>query len=536
VYLGRNLTSERRYSKSRVRITTTIVAMAGVVALALSGCTSSADSHDEKPIESLRIPITGEKLKSFYDQDVQWSKCGPSFKCSQITAPLDWSHPSGKSIHLAMVEHVPSAKAIGTLFVNPGGPGGSGIEMVGAGVDYAVDPAVAKKYNVIGFDPRGVGYSSAVKCGGAAQLDKYLYGTVPGAIGSKKWIAGQKAKSKAFASECKKSTGALLGQIDTISAARDLDLMRAVVGSKKLDYLGYSYGTYLGTVYAGLFPKNVGRLVFDGPDDPWYQGKSGGESSNVSQAVGFEGDLTSYLKSCLAGESKATGSAACPFSGTLKEAKTAVSRMLASASVNPIKAPDGRDLNGSTLSTAIIEAMYDTSSWPELTTAFTQLKAGTTTGAFALADDYNARSSKGKYYDNLAQASLAIGCLESGSDIDLTYDAKELKQLRKKAPVLGPYFAYGDLACAGWPYGPSTFPKPIHATGAAPILLVGTTGDPATPYPGAKALTKQLTDSVLVTYHGEGHTAYNANHSCVNSAVDAYLTDGTVPKQAVDCR
>jgi pimeloyl-ACP methyl ester carboxylesterase len=513
------------------------LATVGVLALFLSGCTAGSGKQSaEVPISSLRLPTTSSKIQSYYTQSIHWSSCGKGYRCTSISAPLDWSKPSGKSIHLALLEHRATGKRLGSLLVNPGGPGGSGVEMVAEGVDNAVDSTLAEHYDIVGFDPRGVGYSSAVKCGGAEELDKYLYDTVNGTVGSKAWIAGQKAKSTSFAKACKKSTGPLLGQIDTISAARDMDMMRAALGDKKLNYLGYSYGTYLGTVYAGLFPDKVGRMVFDGPDDPWYQGKSGNESGNVSQAVGFEDDLTAYLKSCLKGQAKALGEAGCPFTGGVADATADIQHSLAAAATHPIKYTDGRSLNASTLALGITFAMYDTSYWPYLTTAFNDLKKGDAKGAFFLADAYNNRSSKGKYYDNTAEANQAIGCLEGGSSYDLKADAKELTQLRKKAPILGPYFAYSDLICAGWPYGPTAFPEPIKSTGASKIVLVGTTGDPATPYPGAKALAHQLGGSVLVTYHGEGHTAYNAGHACVNTAVDDYLVDGKLPARGLSCR
>jgi pimeloyl-ACP methyl ester carboxylesterase len=514
------------------------VAVIAAVSLALTGCSALASLTDggngndgqTVPIAQLRVPMTSA-LRSYYEQKIDWQSCGKPYECAYIQAPLDWSDPGGRSIHLALIKHPASGKRVGALLVNPGGPGASGTEMVGDGWENAVDSAVSKRYDVIGFDPPGVGESSAVKCGGAKGLDAYLYGTVPGTIGSASWIEADKAKSVAFAQACKRDTGALLAHVDTITAAHDLDLIRATLGEKKLDYLGYSYGTYLGTVYAGLYPENVGRMVFDGPDDPWY-GSGGGSDS---QAAGFDDDLDVYLKSCLRNDKEAVGTRVCPFTGSFADASHTVEHELAAAGEHPIDNSDGRKLNAATLATAISQAMYDTSSWPELTDMFTQVAERKSTVAFELADEYNDRNSNGTYQDNLNEASQAIDCLEDGSSIDLRYDATELSQLRKSAPILGQYQSYSDLICAGWPYGPTPFPDPIHASGAAPIVLVGTTGDPATPYSGAVALAKQLDSAHLVTFHGEGHTAYDEGNACVDNAVDGYLIDGTVPAKGLQC-
>jgi pimeloyl-ACP methyl ester carboxylesterase len=330
-----------------------------------------------------------------------------------------------------------------------------------------------------------------------------------------------------------KNTGPLIAHVDTINAAHDLDVVRAALGEKKLNYLGYSYGTYLGTVYAGLYPANVGRMVFDGPDNPWADDGNG--PTDDSQAIAFDDDLVAFLTSCLAGSVKATGHIPCAFSGSLASTKMLVETLLSSADRHPIPNSDGRVLDGATLATGISDALYDTSEWPDLNKAFTQVIAGKATEAFVLADEYNDRDSDGSYYDNSTAAFDAITCLEGGHSVDLASDASELKYLKKYAPMLGPYNAYGDLACSGWTFGPSVFPQPIHAAGSGPILMVATTGDPATPYGEAKQLAKQLVTSHLITYHGEGHTAYDEGHPCVDKAVDDYLLNGIVPASDPQC-
>ena len=470
-------------------------------------------------------------LEAKFTQSIDWQKCATGYRCASVDAPLDWSDSNSKSIHLALFEHVTTGTSEGTLLFNPGGPGESAVDYLEYGVTGVVSKAVAAKYDVVAFDPPGVGYSTAVKCYDAKGTDSYLYGILPGKVGSSEWLAADRKVAKAFGTACKKNTGDLLGHVDTTSAARDMDLVRADLGSKKLNYLGYSYGTYLGTVYAGLYPKNVGRFVFDGADDPWVDQKN----TDVVQIKGFEGDLKAYMAACLAGKKEALDGAACPFTGTVSDGMSQVSALLTGVDEHPLAAKDGRLLGSSTLSTGIIESLYSTTLWPTLTKAMTQAKAGNPTTAFALADQYNDRKAKGTYEDNATEAFIAVGCLEGATGDSLKSMRKEATRLTKAAPVLGKYQAYSEISCAEWPVKSEPFPAEVHANGAAPILIVGTTGDPATPYSEATALAKQLSSGHLVTYHGEGHTAYNQGHSCVDDAVDAYLLRGVVPTKDPQC-
>jgi pimeloyl-ACP methyl ester carboxylesterase len=473
-------------------------------------------------------------LKSaYYEQTIEWQTCDTHLQCGHVDVPLDWQHIDSRSVHIALIRHRATGSRLGSLLVDPGGPGESGVELVDDGVGNVVDKTISAHYDVIGLDPRGVGYSTPIKCLTDKQQDTYLYAPTVGSVGSAAWIADQRKRARTFADSCVKNTGPLIAHVDTVNAAHDMDVVRAALGEKKLNYLGYSYGTYLGTVYAGLYPANVGRLVFDGPDNPWAS--SGGSGIDDSQAVGFDEELAVFLKTCLSGSVKATGKSACAFSGTLASTEKRVEALLASADKHPIPNSDGRVLDGATLATGISDALYTTSEWPDLNTAFRQVVAGKATEAFALADEYNDRDADGTYSDNSTAAFDAISCLEGGHSIDLAYDARELKKLKKDAPMMGQYNGYEDIPCSGWKFGPSVFPNPIHAATSGPILIVATTGDPATPYGEAKQLVKQLVTSHLVTYHGDGHTAYDLGHACVDKAVDDYLIHGIVPKTDPQC-
>lgn len=476
---------------------------------------------------------TPAELAASFTQKIEWEDCGDGFDCASIAAPVDWSDEDSDAISLALIKHPATGTRHGTLVVDPGGPGGSGVDMVGSGVENAVTDSVARHFDVIGFDPRGVGNSTPVRCGGATELDRYLYGIPPGQIGSNEWIKASRSAAKRFASECAEHTGRLLENVDTTSVARDLDLIRADLGEKKLDYLGYSWGTYLGTLYAGLFPQHVGRFVFDGADDPWFQSSGGGDTD---QAGGFDDALTTYLAACTAGEASAVGDGTCPFHFDAQTASGDVETMLATVQATPLAAKDGRRLGGFTLATAISEALYDTRSWPELTRAFAGVQKGDPKVAFELADEYNGRTDKGDYADNSTEVFDAVSCLESPGDDDVSSMRKDARALVDAAPVLGLYQAYSGILCAQWPTGVADFPAPVIAPGSGPILIVGTTGDPATPYADAVALSRQLANGHLLKYVGEGHTAYDLGHDCVDSRVDAFLLHGTIPAAAAACR
>ena len=515
----------------------------------LTGSTGAHSNRDDETGVGVTIAALRPKKTAaakYYGQRIDWKPCHKTLKCGSVRVPIDWQHVTGDSIDIALVVHPAAGVSLGDLLVNPGGPGGSGVGFVEGGVEDAVDSAAARRYDVVGFDPRGVGASAPVTCYDDAGTDRYNYSVDPGAIGSAKWIAAEEKKSKDLAKACAKNTGPVLGHIDSVNAATDMDVIRSALGQRKLNFLGYSYGTYLGTLYAGLFPNSVGRFVLDGADDPWgadYQPgnpSEGPESSDdfsvapsddsaVEQAQGFEDSFSSYLESCLANHPDTVGDHKCPFSGGLAGAQHHTERILASVNAHPIVAKDGRKLGGATLVTAIDDALYDPSDWPNLTRMFVQLGAGNAAQAFEFADEYNDRNPDGSYEDNNDFAHLAIGCVEGGSKVDLRYDRREAAELREVAPVLGIYSAYGDLVCSGWKFPEAPFPVTIHARGTGPIIVVGTTGDPATPYSDAKLLARQLDNGHLVTFHGDGHTAYDRGDSCIDHTIDGYLIDGTVP-------
>lgn len=506
------------------RVIVASVALAAM--LVLSGCVGShpaaAPSATSKP--------TGEQvaagLEPFYAQVLQWKSCeSGDFQCATAKAPLDWANPARASINLALIRTTASGTRLGSLLVNPGGPGASGYDFIKDSLTYAVDAKLRSSFDIVGFDPRGVNHSSAVKCyKDSANFDSFLFDITPGVIGSDQWLASSDASNAKFGQDCLKYTGDLLGFIDTNSAARDLDLLRATLGDKKLNYLGYSYGTLLGATYAELYPKNTGHLVLDGVVDP----ATTEFQVTETQAKGFESAMRAYLKDCLTGTK-------CPFTGSVEGSMTKVRSILDSLDRSPIRNTDGRELGSSTMFEAIILPLYSQSTWKYLNSLFTDVEQGHAAVAFQLADSYVGRNADGTFRDNSFEALIAVNCLDYKSTDTNANMRIEAAKLEAAAPTFGPEMAYGGTSCNNWPFKSTRERGPIAAKGSAPIVVVGTTNDPATPYVWAQNLAKELQHGYLVTHKGEGHTAYNKSNSCVNNAVDDYFISDTVPLTDPHC-
>ncbi|WP_344819901.1 alpha/beta hydrolase [Microbacterium soli] len=502
----------------------TALAGVAVASVALSGCLY-AQIPEPAPSETRSPDVTGvpAELLPYYSQQPAWTACGAGMDCTDITAPLDWDDPGNGDISLAIVRHRASGQAQGSLLVNPGGPGGSGYDFVADSLGFAVGAALIERFDVIGFDPRGVGRSTAVSCLDATSMDDYLYGVVDEPRNTPQWEAALTARDASFADACEANSHGILPYITTVNSARDMDLIRGVLGDRTLNYLGYSYGTFLGATYAKLYPERAQRLVLDGAIDPTVSGLEVG----VTQAAGFESALRAYLADCLTTRE-------CPFNGALDEALTDFRALLASVSRAPMRNGDGRMLTADTMVTGVIAALYSADSWPYLTQALTAVLQGDSSVMFALADSYNARNPDGGYADNSAEAFRAYNCMDYPvEDGQAELDAAQA-QLEAHAPTFAPYWQAPD-PCEVWPYPPVGVREAITAPGSGPIVVVGTTNDPATPYEWSASLADQLEDGVLVTRVGEGHTGYNKGSGCVDSAVEGFLIDGTVPQDGLRC-
>ncbi len=509
-------------------------AVAGIVvaAVMLSGCLyaaipspPAATRGPERPPVSDGAPAGFE---GFYAQTLDWSSCEGtdpgSYDCTTVTAPVDWADANAGTIGLALIRRAATdGKPIGSLLTNPGGPGASGYDLIADSASFAVGTALSDVYDVIGFDPRGVGRSTAVACLDGTAMDSYLYDIPADPRGSDGWRAELTTRNKEFVSACEANSGGILKDITTDNAARDLDLLRAVLGDDHLNYLGYSYGTFLGATYAKLFPARVGRLVLDGAIDPSVSGLE----VSTTQAVGFESALRAFMTDCVQGRG-------CPFSGTVDQAMADLATLLASVDAHPLKASDGRLLGADSLMTGIIAALYSQDSWTYLRQGLSDALSGDPEMAFRLADFYNGRTGPGQYQDNSAEAFRAYNCMDYPVDNSQADKDASDAVIAAQAPTIAPYWDGVDV-CESWPFPPTGVREKIAAEGAAPIVVVGTTNDPATPYAWSVSLADQLASGVLITREGEGHTGYNKGNTCVDRAVEAYLVDGTVPQDGLTC-
>lgn len=506
-----------------------LAAAAGLAAasVALSGCLYSVIPERAATSTASASPDTegvDAELLPFYSQELTWTACGATFDCTTVTAPLDWADPGAGDIDLSVIRHrATSGQAIGSLLTNPGGPGASGVGLIRDSLSFAVGEPLQQAYDVIGFDPRGVGESTAISCYDGADMDAYLFEIPQSPRGSQEWTAELQERNRAFGEACEANSAGILPYITTDNAARDMDLLRAVLGDTSLNYLGYSYGTFLGATYAKLFPERVGRLVLDGAIDPSVSGLD----VSTTQGFGFESALRAYMTDCLTDDE-------CPFRGTLDEAMADLGTLMASVDRTPLPNDDGRQLGADSLLTAIVAALYSQESWPFLTSALAGVAEGNPAIAFQLADFYYARTD-GVYDDNSTEAFRTYNCMDYPDDTTAEQEDAAEAELTARAPTVAPYWS-GPDPCDEWPYPPAGVRERITADGAAPIVVVGTTNDPATPYEWSVSLAEQLSSGVLVTRVGEGHTGYNKGNICVDSAVESYLLDGTVPQDGLECQ
>jgi pimeloyl-ACP methyl ester carboxylesterase len=497
------------------------------LAIVLASCSLLGGSNQGKGTATAKadpsiVASAPDELDSFYSQEVIWEPCEKDFQCAKVRVPLDYAKPDGETIQIAALKAAATGKKSGSLLVNPGGPGASGYDFVKDAAGTHFSQSVRASYDLVGFDPRGVERSAPVKCMTDAERDAArakIY-----ALNTDAGLAAALADNKAIGAQCAEQTGPALGHIDTVSSAKDLDILRAVVNDAKLNYLGYSYGTFLGSTYASLFPDNVGRMVLDGALDP----SMSNEELTSGQARAFEKAVRSYVADCLQKEG-------CPLGGNVDAGVQQIRDLINSVQATPRTAKDGRVVNGNMFVSGLITPLYNDESWPALTQALEAAMTGDVTLMLRLADLGADRSSNGTYTSNSTFAFNAINCLDYPMVSDTAGMRAEQQRLEQDSPTLGYFFAYGGTNCIDWPYRSVRTPAPVEYTGESPIVVVGTTGDPATPVDWAASLRKQLGNASLLTWRGEGHTAYGRSNSCIGDAVDRYLVDGTVPADHTVC-
>ncbi|GGX74832.1 proteinase [Streptomyces minutiscleroticus] len=474
---------------------------------------------------------TPSNLARYYGQRLSWHSCDvPGFECATMKAPLDYAEPGAGDIDLAVARKKATepSKRLGSLLVNPGGPGGSAIGYLQsyAGIGYPAE--VRARYDMVAVDPRGVAGSEPVECLDGRRMDAYTQtDTTPD---DERETEALVEAFRDFADSCARRSARLLGHVSTVEAARDMDVLRAALGDRRLTYVGASYGTFLGATYAGLYPRRVGRLVLDGAMDPSLSARR----MNEDQTAGFETAFRSFAKDCVRHSD-------CPLGGRRASPERVGGNLKAffrrlDASPLATDDPDGRELGEALATTGVIAAMYDESAWPRLREALASaLREQDGSGLLRLSDSYYERDAEGGYA-NLMFANAAVNCLDLPAAFSSPDEVRKgLPAFEKASPVFGRGLAWASLNCAYWPVKASGAPRRIKAAGAAPILVVGTTRDPATPYAWARSLAAQLGSATLLTYDGDGHTAYGRGSDCVDSTVDRYLLQGRIPAKDKRC-
>lgn len=455
-------------------------------------------------------PPAGTGIARYHEQPVNWTPCpgGNGAECASIAVPLDRTQPDGQAITLAMLK-VPASKEprLGTLFVNPGGPGEPGQDTA-----RSLRREGLEQYDIVGWDPRGTGASTPVNCA-TAKLDDYYAADQSPDDATERDAYLQANKDLGMA--CLQGSGDLLAHIGTDDTIADLDLMRELLGDEKLHFLGYSYGTDIGSAYAQTHPDRVGKLVLDSAVN------IAGETE-VVQASGFDRALGNFADWCVQQR--------CRLGVNRLQVVASVQKLVADLDQKPLRVGD-RTLTQSLGLTGVILPLYSKQMWPHLRAGVQAAREGDGSVLLQLADAYNGRLRDGSY-DSRMTAFAAIRCLDE-PDRGIAGADEVARRSVAKAPVFAPFFG-PDYACATWPVEPRPEQPPRTAPGAAPILVVGTTGDSATPYEYAVNMAEQLESGVLLTNNGEGHTAYGGNNACVNKAVVKYLT-GDAPTEDQTC-
>jgi pimeloyl-ACP methyl ester carboxylesterase len=504
-----------------------------IAVLLVAGCTGFPSNRDEPDepetpgtVEWRECPEVPQEVlgdlapASFIEELVAQVR----YECATVPVPQDWDNPEAPErfeIAVMRARSESQRDRIGSLLINPGGPGGSGVDTavyLSLPSEFGGLPAdVLRRFDVVGFDPRGVGRSSPVECYTDQDLDE-MFGAEPDPVEQAEFDA-QVADTRRLAETCADKYGEQLGYFSTRQTAHDMDALRQAVGDEQLTYLGFSYGTLLGAVYAQLYPQHIRAMVLDGAVDA----EQDTVESSESQAQGFERALDNFSTWCSQTPDE------CPLQ---PDARRAITEAIDDARRSPVPGGDGRDATAGWVFWAVVSTLYSQEAWPELGAAIDQLAGGDPSGVFELADAYAERDSNGEY-SNLFDANSAVNCADEDAQLSVPQVRDLQSEWRDQYPLFGAPLAMSVLTCAVWQSARDPYPTG-PAEGAPPIVVVGTLGDPATPYEHTARLAEMLGVGVVLTWEGEGHTAY-PGPPCIDEAVGAYLVDLEVPAEGTSC-
>lgn len=518
--LGRSATRGRR---SRLTALTAVIALA---VLSLAGTPATA-------IAAPAAPST----------QVHWSPCeGGGFECATVPVPLDYDEPSGASILLSLIRlrATDPHRRIGSLLVNPGGPGGSGVDLVLFGGPF-FPPEIRARFDLVGFDPRGIGRSTPVRCFGTPrQWGPAFWAELPLTPSAVEVVA---AADSYLADACQQRAGRIIDHMTTADVARDMDLLRAALGEERLNFLGFSYGSMLGTTYANLFPNRVRAVVIDGVLDPiaWTTGVPGQQdlpfSTRLRSDKGAQATLGEFFRLCdQAGPN-------CAFSGDSAARFAALRQRL-------LAGPILVELDGETfpftytdLIYSTLGALYSPFAWPFHAEFLALLEASASPAVLgaALAD---VRASLGYVnkrgfprYPNFLEGFPGVACSDSDNPDSHAAWFAAAEDAEARFGYFGRAWTWVSSICAVWPgVGADRYTGPWNAHTANPVLVVGNFFDPATRYEGAQTVAGLLPNSRLLSYAGWGHTVYWGVSSCVDAAVNAYLINGVLPAEGTVCQ
>lgn len=535
----------------RHRLHITAPATLAVAAMGLAGCASpstpspeSAQAHEAASQPPL-VEDAPAGFEAYYRQTVDWKTCDvtqvtqemmpepadlENYQCAKVEAPMNWADPTSEPIELGVARYIGDSHGTTNpppLFFNLGGPGGAAIDSLSGMVTNVLSQQVVDAFSVVALDPRGIGESTPIWCMTDEERDEDNALDVDTAeLSTEEAVAAYDEDMGTIGAQCLERNGDILGFVDSESATRDFDMVRALLGVETMDYLGFSYGTLLGALYADLFPTHVGRFVLDGVLDP---------ALNVNevaamQTAGMEQSLYHWIEECVSGGK-------CPLGDSLEAGKDTMTRFFEDVAAQPLATSDpDRHLTLGLARSAVIGSLYSTQTYPLLTEAMQQTLGGDGSMLLFLADYFNDRGADGVYQSNADDAFLAVNALDYEPVGTPEEWAESAARIAEEYPVLGGDFGFASAGLSAWPVQSAGTRRPIVAADAPEMLLIGTTHDPATPYEMALAAHDRMAHTVLLTVEGWNHAAYNANAgACVTGAVDRFLLDGELPEDGTVC-
>jgi pimeloyl-ACP methyl ester carboxylesterase len=522
-----------RHPRARVSPTAAVLALALTAALALATPAAAGAKPKGTTTTSTTAPPTTAPPLPAFDHTLNWGDCGNGFQCATLTVPVDWSQPTGETMGLALTRLAAGdpAQRIGSLVMNYGGPGQGGVVYLHQ--TYGRLPQeIRNRFDIVSFDPRGTGASRPIDCVDDAALDESM--SLPTFFDTEAALQAQQQWNATYAQGCTQRMGAYAGQVGTRNAARDLEAIRLALGDRQLTYVGYSYGTILGQAYAQMYPRAVRAMVLDGPPDYSLSIRD----YDYQQAKGFADALNAFLSWCEQIQCSLTsaGNPRDVLNGLVERTKTET--IPADYTANGVTRPGV--LNGNSLQTGVLSLLYDQQrGWPLLADALRDAAADNWGGPLlSYSDSYLGRDPSGRYTSTIVEANSVINCVDRPTAKVQPSDAQVLADVARFQQQLPPWGGSWALPqCVG-------MPKPakgdrlgkLRVSGTAPILVIGNTGDPATPYAGAQATVAHVAGSTLLTVDSTEHTAYGSGRSsCVDDVVDRYLVDGTQPAPGSRC-